>query len=458
MSALAHILLEDGYPVSGSDLQLTPVTERLAAMGAVIYRGHAAAHVGPGVERVVVSTAIRKGNPEVEEARRRGLPVLRRAELLAELMRRQVGIAVAGAHGKTTTTAMVALVLEKNGLDPTVVVGGQVPALGGSARLGGGRYLVAEADESDGSFLLLEPRLAIVTNIENDHLDYYGTMEQVEAAFRRFIRQLEERGGLAVLCTDDPRVKRLADEERVAAATYGLTGQPDYTARALSLAPDGSRFSVVASGRELGEMRLSIPGRHNVLNALAACAVADTLGLAFSGVAAALRDFGGVQRRFQRVGEAEGVVVVDDYAHHPSEVRATLQAARQVAEGRVLVLFQPHRYTRTAHLHREFGPAFAGADRVLVSEIYSAGEEPIQGVSGRLVAQAVAQAGGPPASFHPTLAEAVEALAREVRPGDLVLTVGAGNVWQAGPALLERLAGGGKRPFRAGGAQGERAN
>lgn len=437
MSALASILLDLGHKVSGSDLAASKATSRLASRGAVIYFGHDPRHLGTS-QLVVVSSAIKPDNPELVAAKEKNLPVIHRGELLAWLMRRQRGIAVAGAHGKTTTTSMLSLILERAGYDPTVVVGGELDELGGNAKLGRGEYMVAEADESDGSFLKLDPLAVLVTNVEDDHLDYYGSLDAVKEAFRRFMGKVPPEGAV-VACGDDPHVREAAAGLRCPLITYGCGPDNDYTLRPLGTKGCSPCGEVYYQGKYLGVLELSVPGEHNLLNALGAVAAARWAGVDFPTAAAALKSFRGAQRRFQLLGEVGGVAVVDDYAHHPTEIKATLRAARQVAPRRLVVVFQPHRYTRTAHLHERFGGAFADADLLLVDDIYSAGEEPLAGVDAGLIVRAVATHGRPPVVYLPGREAIVSYLLERVMPGDLVMFMGAGNVWTYGMELLERL-------------------
>ncbi len=437
MSGIAEILLTMGYAVSGSDLRRSPVTDRLVGLGARIFEGHAAANAA-GSDVVVTSSAVSATNPEVMEARARKVPVIQRAEMLAELMRLKYGIAVAGMHGKTTTTSMVASVLAAGGLDPTVVVGGRVNALGSNARLGNSQYLVAEADESDRSFLKLSPVLGVVTNLDREHMDCYRDMADVEAAFVEFMDRMPFYGA-SVACVDNALLRAVLPKVRRRLYTYGESADADF--RMGMLERDGvglARFEVSYRGASMGPFCLHVPGRHNVLNATAAVAVGVQLGVAPEQVAVGLDNFRGVDRRFQVKGQAGGVTVVDDYGHHPTEVRATLQAARECGYGRVLVLFQPHRYTRTRDLMPEFAGAFGDADRVEILDIYAASEEPIAGVTGEALVKAVGRDG---VRYAVSVGEAVEALAREAREGDVILTMGAGNVSQASGLLLERLGG-----------------
>ena len=387
MSGIAEILLDLGYRVSGSDRRRNEAVERLERRGAKVVIGHDAAHV-EGAHVVVYSSAVPRDNVELQAARRLGIPTIPRAEMLAELMRVKYGVAVAGTHGKTTTTSMVAAVLAEGGLDPTIVVGGRIVGLGASARLGQGEYLVAEADESDGSFLRLTPALAVVTTIDAEHLDHYGTLDALREAFLAFVNRVPFYGA-AVLCLDQPDIQRLLPRVEKRVITYGLEASADLVARRVQLAGLTSRFDVHRRDQHLGECRLRVPGRHNVLNALAAVAVGLELELSFPVIQRALAGFAGVQRRFQVLGTAAGVTVVDDYGHHPAEIRATLAAAKAGFDGRVITVFQPHRYTRTQSLYQEFLTAFNQSDVVIVMDVYPAGEPPIPGVSAADLAEAI---------------------------------------------------------------------
>jgi UDP-N-acetylmuramate--alanine ligase len=440
MSGLATVLLALGHQVSGSDLKPSASTRRLEKLGAVCYTDHSADYLGKA-GLVVVSTAIPPTNPELIAARRREIPVMHRGQLLAALMRDRKGIAVAGAHGKTTTTSMVALVLEKNDLDPTILIGGELTDIGGNAKLGRGEYLVAEADESDGSFLKLDPMVTVVTNIEDDHLDHYGTVENIIAAFREFLGKLPA-SGLAVLCGDDPVVQSIRQVCAGEVVTYGLMStDADYTARNLNFDRFGSSADIYCRGELLGQLKLPVPGRHNILNAMAAVAVGRWLNLPFKNIAGALACFQGAGRRFELLGEERGVRVVDDYAHHPSEIMATLEAARQVAGGRVIAVFQPHRYTRTALLKDRFGRAFSQAEVIIINDIYSAGEKPIDGITARVLVKAVEDYENRPVLYLPTREDIVDYLASNAVPGDLVLVMGAGDIRQAGAELVKKLKG-----------------
>ncbi len=437
MSGIAELLLNLGFGVSGSDARATDITARLRTLGATIHEGHAPAHIGE-TDVVVISAAVRADNPEVVEAQRRGIPVIARAEMLAELMRLKFSIAVAGAHGKTTTTSMIAVVLEHAGLDPTAVIGGRLSAFGSNARLGRGEYLVTEADESDRSFLLLWPTLAVVTNIDHEHMESYGSFESLCDAFLEFANRTPFYGGV-VACADDPHVAAMVPQLRRKATTYGLDREADVTATDIELGPFGVRATVHHAGTRLGPLALKVPGRHNLLNALAAVSVALTLGVPFTDITAGLAAFQGAERRFQHCGEAGGVLVIDDYGHHPTEVRAVLAAAQTALNRRIVVLFQPHRYSRTAHLLDDFGPAFLGADEVVLTDIYPAGEDPIPGVTVDALAASMRRA-GVPVTVAPSLADATAEVVRRARAGDAVITLGAGSIGSVPPRLLERLA------------------
>ncbi len=437
MSGIAQVLITLGHSVSGSDVKKSPTTDRLQEMGARIHYGHSPSNIGDaGI--VVTSSAVRPDNPEVLAAHRRGICIVPRAEMLGRLMRRQKGIAIAGAHGKTTTTAMTAILLEKAGFDPTYVIGGEAAEIG-NANLGWGDYLVAEADESDGSFLLLDPQMAIVTNVENDHLDHYRTVDNIERAFHDFLMRVPP-DGVAVLCADDPILRRLAAQVSAPVITYGCSPDAQYRLSDFSLNCVASGAEVYCRGERLGRLELTVPGRHNLLNALAVTALGRHLGLEFGEIAGILKSFRGVKRRFQMLGEIAGVRVIDDYAHHPTEIKATLATARQTNPKRLIAVFQPHRYTRTQHLFQEFGRSFDQADLVLINGIYSAGEEPIEGVSAQLIVDEIRRHRNG-AYLIESQDELVRHLAGIVRQGDLVMTMGAGNIWQSGLALLKRLEG-----------------
>jgi UDP-N-acetylmuramate--alanine ligase len=454
MSGIAEILLTMGYAVSGSDLRRSAVTDRLAGMGAVIYEGHAAENAA-AADVVVTSSAVSATNPEVLEARSRKIPVIQRAEMLAELMRLKYGIAVAGMHGKTTTTSMIAAVLGAGGgegnLDPTVVVGGRVDALGSNARLGKSQYLVAEADESDRSFLKLSPVLAVVTNLDREHMDCYRDMADVENAFVEFMDRVPFYGATTA-CIDNALLRGVLERVRRRIYTYGESSGADFRLQLLDRQPSGSRaesghwhFEVNYRGLVLGPFALHVPGRHNVLNATAAIAIAVQLGVAPDAIAAGLASFRGVDRRFQTKGTVRGVTIVDDYGHHPTEILATLRAARDAGYAHVHVIFQPHRYTRTRDLQPEFARAFVDADTVQVLDIYAASEEPIAGIDSPALVDSIRRTGtvSDRVEYAPSIAAGVEAAAAAAHDGDIILTLGAGNVSQAGALLLEALQSGG---------------
>ena len=442
MSGIAEVLLTLGYKVSGSDLKHSSVTERLARLGAIIFEGHRAENIA-GAEVVVTSSAIARANPEVVAARAHHIPVIQRAEMLAELMRLKYGIAVAGMHGKTTTTSMVAAVLAGGGLDPTVVVGGRVDALGSNARFGNSHYLVAEADESDRSFLKLSPILAVVTNIDREHMDCYHDMEDVEQAFIDFMDRVPFYG-MVVLCHDDERLRSLLPRLARRATTYGMREDSDFRILRSEIEYGGagrhyySHFAVEYQGRSLGEFRLQVPGDHNVLNATAAVAVGVGLDIAPDRIREALESFRGVDRRFQLKGTACGVSVIDDYGHHPTEIKVTLAAARQCGFKRIHVIFQPHRYSRTRDLLAEFGTAFHDADTVLVTDIYAASEQPVPGVTGERLAAEIRRS-GKDARYVSSFEEAANEISQAAAGGDMALTLGAGNISQLGPQVLEKL-------------------
>jgi UDP-N-acetylmuramate--alanine ligase len=441
MSGIAEILLTMGYSVSGSDLRKSAATERLAELGATIYVGHTAGNAA-ACDVVVASSAVHGTNPEVIEARVRRIPVIQRAEMLAELMRLKYGIAVAGMHGKTTTTSMIAAVLAGGGLDPTVVVGGRVDALGSNARLGTSQYLVAEADESDRSFLKLSPVLAVVTNLDREHMDCYASMEDVDAAFVEFMDRLPFYGA-ATACVDNARLRGILPRVRRRVYTYGESADADFRLEMLPKRPDcHASFEVNFRGLLLGPFALHVPGKHNVLNATASIAVGIQLGVTPAAIAKGLATFRGVDRRFQVKGNVGGIAVVDDYGHHPTELMATLKAAKDCGYKRVHVVFQPHRYTRTRDLMGEFAAAFGDADTVEVLDIYAASEEPIAGVTGEALAKEIAaheDGKGKRVEYAASVGDAVAELVKVAEPGDVVMTLGAGSVSSIAPVLVEAL-------------------
>jgi UDP-N-acetylmuramate--alanine ligase len=440
MSGLAEVLLELGYPVTGSDLRLSPTTERLAARGAVIFEGHSAANLA-GAKAVVVSSAVRNDNPEVIEARRLGLPVIHRGELLAELMRQKFGIAIAGSHGKTTTTSMVAAMLSHANLDPTFVVGGRVGMMGGAnARLGRSDYLVVESDESDGSFLKLAPIIAVVTNIDREHLDHYPGIEQIRQAFAEFIEKVPFYG-VAILCLDDENIQQILPTVNRRTITYGVSAQAHLRITSSSAGHMASEFHLQFHERDLGCFRLSVPGVHNVLNATAAVAVGLELEIPVDTIREALAGFSGVDRRFQVRGSGRGITVVDDYGHHPTEIRATLASARACRFKGVHVLFQPHRYTRTQALMEDFARAFHQADTVHVADIYAASETPIDGVTSEALVEKLRAFGHRGASYVGPLERGITSVIAAASPGDAIMTLGAGTVSLAADQILAQLRG-----------------
>jgi UDP-N-acetylmuramate--alanine ligase len=446
MSGIAEVLLNLGYRVSGSDLKSSAATQRLAGLGATVFEGHRADNIA-GAEVVVTSSAIAGENPEVVEAHNLHVPVIRRAEMLAELMRLKYGIAIAGMHGKTTTTSMVAAVLAGGGLDPTVVVGGRVDAMGSNARLGKSQYLVAEADESDRSFLKLSPILSVVTNIDREHMDCYRNMRDVKKTFLEFMDRVPFYG-MVVVCNDDPMLRRLLPQAQRRTVTYGTKRGSDFLIKleadsvSKSAKSEGqplSRFRVSYQKKDLGEFTLHVPGVHNILNATAAIAVGVGLDVGVDAIRAGLDQFRGVDRRFQLRGRVAGVSVIDDYGHHPTEIKATLAAARSCGFRKIHVVFQPHRYTRTRDLIEEFTAAFGDADSLFVLDIYAASEKPIEGISGEALARVIREKGGRSAEYVSSFADAVSSAAAAAENGDMILTLGAGSVWQLGPIILEKL-------------------
>ena len=438
MSGIAELLLNLGFEVTGSDLAESWVTRKLARLGAAVTLGHAAENLGEA-DVVVTSSAVREDNPEVIEARARQIPVIPRAEMLAELMRLKHGIAIAGTHGKTTTTSMVATVLGSAGLDPTAVIGGRLDSIGSNAKLGQSRYLVAEADESDGSFLLLSPTIAVVTNIDREHLDFYRDLDHIRDTFLQFVNKVPFYG-LAVLCMDCRQVQRLLPQVRKRYVTYGLADQADWRAENVRYQGMGVSFNVVHHRRgKLGRIDLAMPGLHTVYNALAACVVADELEVPFETIRRGLDGFRGIHRRFELLGEEAGIMVVDDYGHHPTEIQTTLEAAKSGFDRRLVVAFQPHRYTRTRDLFDEFLSVFNQADVLVMTEIYAASERPIAGISGENLFHAIREHGFRKAHFVPHRADVAARLAELARSGDMVLTLGAGDIHRTAHEFLEIL-------------------
>ncbi len=438
MSGIAEVLLALGCSVTGSDLVSSEATARLERLGARVYRGHDPDHVSAEVDAVVISSAVKYANPEVARARDLHIPILPRAEMLAELMRMKTALAVAGTHGKTTTTSLLAAALGEAGLDPTVVIGGKVHALGSNARSGLGEYLVAEADESDGSFLLLTPTIAVVTNIDAEHLDYYETVEREVDAYVEFVNRVPFFG-LAVLCVDSARVRELLPRVRKRFVTYGLSPDAEVSARSLEVRGLETRFVATRDGRDLGPVRIAMPGRHIAQNVLATIAAAAEVGVAFDACARAMERFAGIHRRFEVRATVGDVTVIDDYGHHPAEIRATLRAAREGLNRRLVVAFQPHRFTRTRDLFADFLDAFDDAAVLFLTEIYPAGEEPIPEVCGEALARALARRGHADVRFIPRREDLARAIAAEARAGDAVLLLGAGDIVRAGEGLVREL-------------------
>ncbi len=435
MSGIAELLLNLGYQVSGSDLRQSPVTDRLAALGGKIYVGHEAVNV-EGTDVVVISSAVRTGNIEVIEAKRLQIPVIPRAEMLAELMRLKYGVAIAGSHGKTTTTSMIATVLVNGGLDPTAVIGGRLNAFGSNAKLGKGDFLVAEADESDGSFLKLSPTIAVVTNIDREHLDHYANLEEIQAAFVDFVNKVPFYGA-AVLCLDDPNVQAIIPKVERRIVTYGTNNQADLVASRVEFLDFGTSCQVRQKGNPLGTLHLRVPGEHGILNSLAAVATGLELEIPFDTIAAALATFQNADRRFQIKGTRQDVLVVDDYGHHPTEIIATLSAARHACDRRIVAVFQPHRYTRTQALEEDFARAFYQADVLIVLPIYAASEEAIPGITAERLVEQIKKFGHRDVSYAADFPTALAMLNDKLRNGDLLITLGAGNVWKIGEKFLK---------------------
>jgi len=438
MSGIAELLLNIGYKVSGSDIRSSTITERLKQMGGILFEGHDGNQV-QGADVVVTSSAIESGNPEVIAAREASIPVIPRAEMLAELMRLKYSVAVAGAHGKTSTTSLVSAVLEKGGMDPTVVIGGKLKSIGSNAVLGQGDFIVAEADESDGSFLKMSPTIAVVTNIDREHLDFYLDLEAIQDAFLRFIDRVPFYG-LAVICLDNDPLQDLIPRIQKRFTTYGLTSQADLQARDVEFDGLKSRFTLYHHGNNLGPITLNLPGMHNVYNSLASIAVGIELDLSFTDIKQALETLQGVQRRLEVKGEAKGITVVDDYGHHPTEIRTTLEAARECwPKQRKVVVFQPHRHTRTQALFREFSRAFYESDLLVVLPIYSAGEQPIEGIDSPGLCREIRTHGHKEVVYQHERREVLAFLKANLREGDILLTLGAGDVWKVGEDLLRSI-------------------
>lgn len=437
MSGIAEILLSSGYTVSGSDIAESDTTRRLASLGAIIHYGHKEENLNSS-DVVVVSSAIDEKNPEIQAARRNKVPIIQRAEMLGELMKMKTSIAIAGTHGKTSTTSMIATIVHSADLDPTIIIGGKVDALGGNAKLGKGDFLVAEADESDKSFLVLPSTIAIVTNIDNDHLNNYGTIQNIKDAFVDFINRIPFYGQ-AILCADDENVKSILPRLKKPYTTYGLSPQAELQAKNLDFNNFGTDFEVWKEEKLLGRARCNVPGKHNVLNALAALATGMEIGLTFEQASKGLAQFKGVRRRFELKGEQGGVKVFDDYGHHPTEIKATLAAARKAWNGRIVTCFQPHRYSRTQDCYEDFVKAFDDADVVYVADIYAAGEAPLPGISSEKLAEDIRSQGHRSAEYIGAVKDVAEKIKGQMQKGDLFLTLGAGNIYSAGEALLKVL-------------------
>lgn len=443
MSGIAEVLINQGYNVTGSDRHKTKVTERLTQLGARIHYRHAAKNIEKA-QVVVTSSAVKQDNPEVLAAKEKSIPVIPRAEMLAELMRMKHGIAIAGTHGKTTTTSLVATVLAGGKLDPTVVIGGKLKSLGSNAKLGQSKFLVAEADESDGSFMRLSPTIAVVTTLDEEHMDYYKTLDNMKENFLVFLNRIPFYG-TAVLCLDDSNIQSLIPKIEKRYITYGLTTQADYTAK--SIATDGMKthFSVFFQGKELGDIVSPIPGKHNVCNTLAAIAVGMELNLEFDTIRKSLGEFSGVHRRFEIIFQSDALTLVDDYGHHPAEIQATLAAAKDVwPDRRLIVVFQPHRHTRTQSLMEQFCTSFNNADYLIVNKIYAAGEDPIEGVHARQIAEGAKKFGHKHVEYIENKKDIIAHLLRTIQPGDVVMTLGAGDIWETGRDLIVKL----PKPYR----------
>ncbi len=433
MSGIAEVLLNLGYQISGSDIKESETTRRLKSLSAKIFYGHKSSHIA-GAQVVVISSAVSPRNPEVLEAEKKRIPIISRAEMLSEIGRMKKTITIAGSHGKTTTTSMTAMALSAAKANPTMIIGGRLKNIHAGARLGASDYLVAEADESDGSFVRLSPLVAIVTNIDNDHLDFHKTMEALKASFIEHLSRLPFYGA-AILCADNPLLKEISNSLSKPVITYGFGKSSEWTANNIHLAKDGSNFDAVFKGKKMIQIHLSVPGKHNVLNSLAALAAGHFLGFDLKLLAAGLSEFKGVGRRLDTIGRARGVEFVDDYGHHPTEIKATLAAVSNLWKAkRVIVVFQPHRYSRTKLLAGEFGPAFKNADQVFITDIYPAGEKPIPGVSSRLILDSVARNG-----VHCAPYPGAQELSKSLKSGDVVLTLGAGDIRKTGEGLLHLL-------------------
>lgn len=439
MSGIAEVLLNLGYSITGSDLSSSDITQRLKSLGATVYEGHQSTNVD-AADVVVTSTAVRKNNPEVIEAQKKGIPVIPRAEMLAELLKMKFSIAVSGSHGKTTTTSMVATILDYGGLDPTMVIGGKLNSIGSNAKLGNGEIIVAEADESDGSFLKLSPSLAVITNIDLEHMDYFRDIEDIKEAFLQFANIVPFYGA-TILCIDDENVRNILPKIKRRIVTYGLDPFADYSAEDISFAGPTSTFSIYYKGNFCKTAKLNVPGMFNIYNALAAIAAARELDVDFTTITEGLKRFVGVQRRLEVKGSVDGIIVVDDYGHHPTEIRETLAAARLVWKNRIIVVFQPHRYTRTKAMFNEFLSVFSNADLLIITDIYAASEDAIEGINSIRLCDGISQQGHTSVSYIPEFSDIVNKLLEIAQPTDVIITQGAGNIWKVGEEFLKRKRG-----------------
>ncbi len=437
MSGIAEVLLNLGYGISGSDVQSSETTRRLRNLGAMVAVGHAAENIG-NADVVVTSTAVKTDNPEVVEAHRKNIPVIPRAEMLAELLKMKFSVAVSGSHGKTTTTSMVSTILAEGGLDPTMVIGGKLASIGSNARLGDGDIIVAEADESDGSFLKLSPTIAVITNIDREHLDYYPGIDEIKAAFLKFAN-IVPFYGCTVLCSDNNHVREIAPDIKRRLITYGIHEPADYSASDIRFLESKTLYQLSYKGESLGDTELIVPGLFNVYNSMAATAVGRELGLDMATIRKGLTAFSGVQRRLEVKGRTNGITVVDDYGHHPTEITATLAAARQMWRGRLMVVFQPHRFTRTRALFDEFTRSFGDADVLVLNDIYPASEAPIPGINSAALWAAIKEGGHPHVEYIAQAQNTIDFLLSAARPGDTVITLGAGSVYKIGEAFLEQM-------------------
>lgn len=438
MSAIAEILLSKGFHITGSDLHDAPVIHHLRSKGASIHIGHAAENI-LGAEALVLSSAIKDTNPEVIAAKAQNIPILHRSDCLAFLLNSSYGIAVAGAHGKTTTSSMISVLLEHSQVDPTILVGGFIDYFKSNAKLGHSKYIVAEADESDGSFLKFEPQIEVITNIEDDHMDHYGSMENIIKAFKSFLNKVKSPDGVAVLCFDNAIIRDLTIDAPCTVISYGIENEADFMAKDIRIKGAHTTFTLVVRGKECGEIQLQIPGHHNVLNALATIAVGFHLNLSLEQIQAGVHAFTGTNRRFQTKYHDDNYWIVDDYAHHPTEIQTSISAARQAREKRLIVVFQPHRYTRTQLLRDEFGTCFEGADTLILTDIYAASEAPIPGIDGNTIVEAVKESTGKNPFYIENVADIPVYLQSIIEPGDLIITMGAGNIYQAGEKLAELI-------------------